>query len=207
VNFPSPISRPFSPDFACKASLYAIILSPNIFVPHPEVIMFKIQDGPRSPHFTPLALKGNAVLPDLAGISLSERMAAAREQAPRGSGVSWGIPFEIGEVIALQDQSVSVPLDPTTTRWLVFIHVTDDLPLETNPHGFISPMRGRGRLAEHAADYVIRYADGSEVRAAIRRRHQIGAFGRGWGENCFEAVAQHKVFPLHAAHEQQPPDG
>ena len=42
-------------------------------------------------------------------------------------------------------------------------------------------MRGRGQLAEHAADYVIRYADGSEVRAAIRRRHQIGAFERRLG--------------------------
>jgi hypothetical protein len=168
--------------------------------------MFKNQDGPRSPHFTPLAFKGNAVLPDLAGISLSERMSVAREQAPRGSGVSWGIPFEIGEVIALQDQPVSVPLSPVTARWLVFLHVSDERPPEINPHGFISPMRGRGQLAEHAADYVIRYDDGSEVRAAIRRRHQIGAFGRGWGENCFEAVAQHKVFPLRAAHEQHPLD-
>jgi hypothetical protein len=168
--------------------------------------MFKNQDGPRSPHFTPLALKGNAALPALAGVSLSESMLAAREQAPRGSGVSWGIPFEIGEVIALQDQPMSVALVPTTARWLVFLHVSDELPPETNSHGFISPMRGRGQLAEHAADYVICYADGSEARAAIRRRHQIGAFGRGWGENCFEAVAQHKVFPLRAAHEQQPPD-
>ena len=74
--------------------------------------MFKNQDGPRSPHFTPLTLKGNATLPDLAGINLSEKMSAAREQAPRGSGVSWGIPFEIGEVIALQDQPVSVALNP-----------------------------------------------------------------------------------------------
>ena len=169
--------------------------------------MFKSQDGPRSPHFTPLPFKGNAALPDLAGISLSESMSSAREHAPRGSGVSWGIPFEIGEVIALQDQPVSVALVPTTARWLVFLHVSDERPSETNLHGFISPMRGRGQLAEHAADYVICYADGSEVRAAVRRRHQIGAFGRGWGENCFEAVAQHKVFPLRAAHEQQPPDG
>jgi len=168
--------------------------------------MFKNQDGPRSPHFTPLAFKGNAVLPDLAGISLSERMSAAREQAPRGSGVSWGIPFEIGEVIALQDQPVSVPLSPVTARWLVFLHVSDERLPEINPYGFISPMRGRGQLAEHAADYVIQYDDGSEVRAAIRRRHQIGAFGRGWGENCFEAVAQHKVFPLRATHEQHPLD-
>ena len=168
--------------------------------------MFKNQDGPRSSHFTPLTLKGNATLPELAGISLSEGMSSAREQAPRGSGVSWGIPFEIGAVVALQDQPVSAALDPTTARWLVFLHTSDVRQVETNPHGFISPMRGRGQLAEHAADYVILYADGSEARAAIRRRHQIGAFGRGWGENCFEAVAQHKVFALRTEHEQRHPD-
>jgi hypothetical protein len=165
-----------------------------------EAAMFKNQDGPRSPHFTPLTLTGNATFPALAGISLSEKMAVARQQAPRGSGVSWGIPFEIGEVVALQDQPVSVAVSPTTARWLVFLHVSDERPLEINPHGLTSPMRGRGQLAEHAADYVVRYADGSEVRAAIRRRHQVGAFTRGWGENCFECVAQHKVFPLRAAH-------
>jgi hypothetical protein len=168
--------------------------------------MFKNQDGPRSPHFTPLALKGNVALPDLAGLNLSERMLAAREQAPRGSSVSWGIPFEIGEVIALQDQPVSVSLSPTTARWLVFLHVSDERPAETNPHGFISPMRGRGQLAEHAADYIVQYGDGSEVRTAIRRRHQIAAFERRWGENCFEAMAQHKVFSVRAAHEQTPLD-
>lgn len=168
--------------------------------------MFKNQDGPRSPHFTPLTLKGNASLPELAGIPLSEGMAAAREQAPRGSSVSWGIPFEIGEVIALQDQPVSVSLSPNTARWLVFLHVSDDRPPETNSYGFISPMHGRGRLAEHAADYVVVYSDGSEVRAAVRQRHQIGAFTRRWGENCFEAVAQHKVFPLRTAIEQRSPD-
>ena len=168
--------------------------------------MFKNHDGPRSPQFTPVTFKGNSTLPDLAGISLSERMASAREQAPRGSGVSWGIPFEIGEVIAVHDQPVSISLSPATARWLVFLHVSDERPPEINPHGFISPMRGRGQLAEHVADYVIQYADGGEVRAAIRRRHQIGSFERRWGENCFEAVAHHKVFSLRADHEQHSPD-
>jgi hypothetical protein len=165
--------------------------------------MTRNQDGPRSPHFTPLILQGNAVLPDLVDLQLSGEMAAAREQAPRGSGVSWGIPFEIGEVIALQDRPVSVTLEATTARWLVFLHTSDVRPPETNHHGFISPMHGQGRLGEHAADYVIQYADGSEARAAIRRRHQVGAFTRRWGENCFEAVAHHKAFPLRTEHEQR----
>ena len=66
-------------------------------------------------------------------------------------------------------------------------------------------MYGEGRLAEHAADYVIRYADGTEARAVIRRRYQVGAFRRRWGENCFEAVAHHKPYPQHAHHEQSAP--
>ena len=63
-------------------------------------------------------------------------------------------------------------------------------------------MHGEGLLAEHAADYVILYEDGSEARVAIRRRRQIGTFQRRWGENCFEAVAHHKPHPRRAGHEQ-----
>ena len=39
-------------------------------------------------------------------------------------------------------------------------------------------MRGYKRLNEHAADYIMLYTDGSEERAPIRRRHQIGPFQR-----------------------------
>ena len=63
-------------------------------------------------------------------------------------------------------------------------------------------MRGEGRLGELAATYVLVYADGTEARAAIRRRHQIGMFQRRWGENCFEAVAHAKPHPTAPAHEQ-----
>ena len=63
-------------------------------------------------------------------------------------------------------------------------------------------MRGEGQLAELAATYVMVYADGTEVRAPIRRRHQIGMIQCRWGENCFEAVAQTKPRPAAPAHEQ-----
>ena len=67
-------------------------------------------------------------------------------------------------------------------------------------------MRGAGQLGEHAADYVICYQDGTEERVPIRRRYEIGAFQRGWGENCFLAVAAHKSQPTRAHHEQMSPD-
>jgi len=48
------------------------------------------------------------------------------------------------------------------------------------------------------ADYVMLYQDGTQERAPIRRRRQIGAFQRRWGENCFEAVAHSKPRPVRA---------
>jgi len=65
--------------------------------------------------------------------------------------------------------------------------------------GFLWVRRDGGRLAEHAADYVMLYEDGTEERVSIRRRRQIGAFQRPIGENCFEAVAHHKPHPIRGA--------
>ena len=134
--------------------------------------MSAIHDGPSSPHFRPLPFAGNAGVSASAG--LSDQMSAALAAAPSGSCVCWGIPFEIGEAVILTDGPVSVEIAPTRARWLVFLHTSDLRPAQPGPGGIISPMHGEGRLAEHAADYVIRYADGSEARAAIRRRRQIG---------------------------------
>jgi hypothetical protein len=162
--------------------------------------MSAIHDGPSSPYFRPLPFAGNAGVSASAG--LSDQMSAALTAAPSGSCVCWGIPFEIGEAVILTDAPVSVEIAATRARWLVFLHTSDLLPAQPGPGGIISPMYGEGRLAEHAADYVIRYADGSEARAVIRRRRQIGTFQRRWGENCFEAVAHHKPHPRRAGHEQ-----
>jgi hypothetical protein len=161
-----------------------------------------IHDGPVSPHFTPVILKGNVPVSDLVNAGLPEIMAAALEHVPSGACTAWGIPFEIGDVVVIQDQPVSVDITPTSARWFVFMHTSEVRPVEKNKDGFISPMRGAGQLGEHAADYVLCYADGSEARAAIRRRFQIGAYARRWGENCFEAVAQHRPFAMRGAQEQ-----
>lgn len=168
--------------------------------------MSGIQDGPGSPLFAPIPLQGNVALSRLAGDGLPAEMSAAVTHAPRGRCVAWGLPFEIDQVVLLTDRPIAVEISPTEAQWLVFMHTADAPPLEPGRGGFISPMRGEGRLAEHAADYVIRYADGAETRLPIRRRHQLGAFRRRWGENCFEAVAHHKPHPRRAAHEQSGPD-
>ncbi|MCP4515965.1 MAG: hypothetical protein GY824_12155, partial [Delftia sp.] len=158
------------------------------------------KDGPISPLFTPLALQGNTTLAALADAGVSDEMAAALEHAPSGDCVAWGIPFTIGDVLLLAEQAVSVALEPTEAQWLVFMHTSDLRKPEPG-----APMRGQGQLAEHAADYIVLYADGTEERAKVCRRHQFGAFQRRWGENCFQAVTHHKPRPVRASHEQTSP--
>ncbi len=164
--------------------------------------MPSIHDGPRSSRFTPLPLQGNVPLSELADVGISDEMSLVLKHAPSNSCTSWGIPFEIGDVVALNHQAVSINLSETVAQWLVFMHTSDLRPVDRDPGGFISPMRGEGQLAEHAADYVMLYFDGTEARAPILRRHQIGMFQRVWGENCFSAVAHQKPLPLRAAYEQ-----
>jgi hypothetical protein len=164
--------------------------------------MCSFSDGPSSDAFVPLHFRGTIGLAALVNEGISEQMAEALEFAPRGSGVAWGIRFCIDDVVLLCDQPVYLEWTPVKAQWLVFMHTSDLHSLELGPDGFCSPMRGQGQLGEHAADYVVRYEDGSEERAVILRRHQIGAFQRRWGENCFQAVAHHKPQPIPASHEQ-----
>ena len=164
--------------------------------------MSAIHDGPFSTFFSPLPLQGNANLAGLKAPGMSSEMAASLEHAPRGACVCWGIPFAIGEVAVIAEQAVTIPLPPIQTRWLVFLHTSDLRPNTPGPGGIISPMRGAGQLGEHAADYILCYNDGTQARTAIRRRRQLGAFQRPWGENCFEAVPHHKPMPVRAGSDQ-----
>lgn len=160
-------------------------------------------DGPISPCFSPLPVQGNISLDDLReDARLSEGMRSAAAQAPQGSCVAWGIPFEVEGAVLLIDEPVTLPVGPVQAGWLVFMHTTDLPEMEKNAHGFYSPMHGQGKLNEPVADYVIHYEDGDEARLTIRRRYQIGTYTRIWGENCFEAVAAHKPTPLRGGQEQ-----
>jgi hypothetical protein len=159
----------------------------------------KLTDGPGSPYFVPLKLQldsnGNQD-------NLSDALRKALEHAPRGACTTWGIPFEINDALILEDQPVEVTVLPVKARWLVFLHTSDVRPYQLNPSGFISPMHGEGLLNEHAATYVLQYADGTEEQAEIRRRHQIGMFDHRWGENCFQSVPAPKPRPKRPHHEQ-----
>ena len=159
-------------------------------------------DGPASPLFQPIPFDGNASFQEFATPDVSDVMRSAAVRAPSGPCTGWGIPFEIRRPLLAKGEPVSVEFEPVVAPWLVFLHTTDVEPLEANAHGFVSPSAGEGRLGERVADYVIVYADGSEAREAIRRRHQIGMLQRRWGEHCFEAVAMRKPHPVPAHHDQ-----
>jgi hypothetical protein len=164
--------------------------------------MPSVKDGPSSDLFRPVPFKGSVALSKLADSGISAEMSASLEHAPSGACVSWGIPFEIGDVAAIEHEPLSIELNPTVAQWLVFMHTSDRRQVASAAGEFISPMRGEGQLGEHAADYIILYQDGTQARIPIRRRFQLGAFQRRWGESCFEAVAHNKPRPLRAAHEQ-----
>jgi len=169
--------------------------------------MKNLHDGPRTVLFQPVAIKGNTTLAGLGKIRFSKTLRDQSAHAPRGACTGWGIPFEIRKVVLARKEAVTIPLDGQSARWLVFMHTADVLPPETDADGLVRPFRGEGRLGEHAADYVFRYADGREKHVAIRRRHQIGMLMRPWGENCFQAVGQQKPFPIRPLSEQvQLPD-
>ena len=163
-------------------------------------------DGPASPRFRALSLAGALPFDRLAGSPLSAEMQEAADHAPAGETVAWGIPFAVEGALVVAGEPVDVSLEPVRARWLVFFHTSDCRPLAADEHGLISPMRGEGMLGERAATYVVRYEDGSEEAIAVRRRREIGAFQRRWGENCFEAVAQHKPRPVRPSHEQPTDD-
>jgi len=161
-----------------------------------ELNMAMRKNDPSTKLFTPVSLKGNVDLAQLPRAGVSSDMRKSAKHAPSGNVVAWGLAFKIGKAVLVRDEPVTVKLAPAKSPWLVFLHTSDIRPVEENADGFISPMRGSGQLNEHAADYVLIYADGTEARAEIRRRHQIGSLGRGWGENCFEAVPDKKPQPI-----------
>ena len=158
-----------------------------------------LTEGPATPLFTPVSLRGDVGFSQLHKCDVSSEMIeTAPEHAPSGSCVFWGIDFRIGKVLCLKDRPLSRKLKPLRIQWLVFMHTIDWHPqLET----IQLPMRGEG-LNDHIADYVMIYADGTEERVEIRRIQQIAAFRQHWGENCFQGVAHRAPFPMPALHEQ-----
>ena len=90
--------------------------------------MAGFRDGPCSSLFTPLPFQGNTRLEDLPVQDVSPEMAKVAIQAPRGTCVCWGIPFEVDQVIVLNGPVLAVEIAPVMARWLVFMHTSDLRP-------------------------------------------------------------------------------
>ena len=165
--------------------------------------MASTHDGPASRLFTPLELKGNLSIQALCrSKSLSKAMRENSVHAPSGPCTCWGIPFEVGKALVAANEPVTIPLGDVKAPWLAFLHTTDLEPQAANDDGFFSPARGAMQLGGHVADYVFCYANGAEERVAIRWRYQVGMFQRGWGQNCFQAVAHRKPHPIRPLTDQ-----
>ena len=156
------------------------------------------QDGPGSPLFEPVDIKGNMDLSKVDLSMVSENMAEASKLAPGGKAVAWGIPFNINEqVIFLKNETYNLKITPRTGNWIIFMHTCDHQNLKRNVDGlYEKPFRGLGILNDEIARYIVMYEDGNEVSLSIRQRYQIGVFQQVWGENCIESVAHHKPGPI-----------
>jgi len=151
-----------------------------------------------SPDFSPVTLRGNASWEQADQLGLFGESGNLLTHAPRGAQVFWGLPFRINRPLCLQesDRGTTVTVGDLTAEWLVFAHTSSSRPLVQDRHGLIETRTGHGRLMEHAADYVLCYADGSEERLPIRRRHEVGAFATAFGRHCVEAVTHGNPRPL-----------
>ena len=164
---------------------------------------------PPSPHFTPISLD------EVFNVDRARLDGGLR---PRAEGVAdWsfhdafgartfhGIPFALGEpdrpnVILLSGGAepsaagVRIDVPPCLATYLVFLHAAEDRPA-TEPPGF-APV-GRIQRGSHDAgnesgrrvsDYVLVYADGSQVATPILRRIAIQQRHITWGASPFMAI-------------------
>jgi hypothetical protein len=160
------------------------------------------KDGPASRLFHPLAFAGSVDSCRLPAGLVSKEMAEAAGKSPAGDCVMHGIPFRVRRVAVVAGAPIVLRFRPRLAPWLVFLHTSDTRPLDWGPDGFIRSSMGYGRLGEHAADYVVRFADGTERVLPVRRRYEVGAFRHPWGEQCFLATTAGKMHAVRAHHEQ-----
>ena len=164
--------------------------------------MNSLKDGPRSTHFSSLPFKGNTSLDSLDTRLLTSELTAVLQEAPRGSCVGWGIPFEVDRVALLARDQLEVTWEPVKARWFIFMHTSDYVPTRLSSSSLLEPVKGPGRDREVAARYTVRYADRTQATADVCRHYQVGPFQRHWGVSCYDAVAFRKPFPVRAHHEQ-----
>jgi len=145
---------------------------------------------PASSHFAPIALN-EAFNADRAALPPALAAPPALEHA-FGPQVFRGMPFQLGpegaaNVLLVAGAPVTVAVGTLHARYLVFVHYVADRP-SNYLAGFADADCDGNELGDHVADYVLRYADGSEHVHPIRRRFAIQQPRIGWGASPFAAV-------------------
>lgn len=161
---------------------------------------------PASPHFTPILLDAafNVDRATLTG-SLGAGTSAAPDwsvQDGYGEQSLRGIPFWLGDAgrpnVILLDPSqpeceVRIEFEPVLATYLVILHAVEDVPRSLPvTFGQMGAIPGAGdnmgnALGNHVADYVLRFADGTEAESVIRRRFEIQQRHITWGASPFAA--------------------
>ena len=80
-------------------------------------------EGPASPLFSPILLRGNRALSSLSGDGFSETLVRSTDHALTGKCVVWGIPFQIKRAVVIQERPVTVKLPSTRAPWLAITFV------------------------------------------------------------------------------------
>lgn len=138
------------------------------------------------------------------------RIERAIRDLPGGEQTFWGIPFSLSDqcwlILGAGPDAIEINLAsqraPTFVLFAHFCNSSYDATVGTNWRGNINFVM---RPGEHLADYILRYADGSEYRQPIRRRFEISEPTNGWGQLAFAARSHEQDRPLdwNGVHEQR----
>ena len=165
---------------------------------------------PASDRFTPLSLAGAC---NAERSALPEALAPPPDLAGRyGRQAFRGVPFDLGagggpDVVLVAaaagaETTVTVPAGGLQATYLVFLHHLEDR-VSNYLTGFADDGVDGNELGDHAADYVLRYAGGSEYVHPIRRRFAIQQARIGWGASPFAAVPMYADRVFASAAEDQ----
>jgi len=152
-----------------------------------------MKESKASPYFTEIPMDHiyNRSTGKLTKDDCSERLVAKSGLFLTDAQVLRGIPFSIGieadkNVLLIKDEKVIMPLEsPLVCNYIVVLHGVDFREPKQDKHGFYNDFRGNPILAETAATYILKFADGTQCEIPIRRRYEINEFETSWGEVSF----------------------
>ncbi len=147
---------------------------------------------PPSSHFTPIDLDQTfnvhrSGLPE--GLRTPKPFADAY-----GEQTMHGMPFALGtdfpsdnNVLFLDAEEISIPVDSLTAGYLLFLHVVEDR--KTNYQtGFADHELDGNELGQTVSTYIIEYDDGSRHETPVLRRFAIQQARTQWGASAFAAI-------------------